>query len=95
MQIGLMMRTQRCSPTLLLCLLLALSLGCSRSCPPQKPAVVKVRENCLRQAAPTLDPIRDCLTRSQTGNDALDCLAQGVLVRDAWIVAALAVCGVP
>lgn len=87
-------RTRICSPRWLSVALLAAISGCCSSSQKAKPLPpVIVREACLHQAAPTLDSIRSCLGQAQTGEAALDCLAQGVIVRDAWIKGALAECG--
>lgn len=86
--------TQSCWPKLLACLLLAATGGCSRSCPPKIPTVVTVREPCIKEPAPALDSTRDCLGRATSYDDALDCLAQSVFVRDEWIAARIDECGV-
>jgi hypothetical protein len=89
-----MMSSRNCWSRWLLVLPLVLSIACGRSSQPQRPQIATVRESCLRQPAPTLEPIRVCLDQASDPGMALDCLAQGVLVREAWIAAAVAVCGV-
>lgn len=95
MRTGSMMHTRNCWLRWLLLLPLVATLGCSRSSPPPKPPqVVTVREACIRQAPPDMTPISKCLDTATSVDEAFDCLAQAILVRDAWIAAQIARCGV-
>lgn len=40
-----------------------------------------------------MDQVASCLTQTETIDGAFDCLAQGILVRESWIAAAIAACG--
>lgn len=87
------MRWMICSLTLLsLALWTAPMIGCCKRGAPVEPRVVTVRERCLRQPPP---PTPDLTTWCDPAKvDVRDCLAFEIVVRDRWIAAALAACGV-
>lgn len=87
------MPSMTCWPKLpLLALCSALTTGCCKPGAPVEPRVVTVRERCLRQPP---QPTPDLTTWCSPGKvDVRDCLAFEIVLRDRWIAAAIAACGV-
>ena len=82
-------------PRLLLSLLPVLMLGCWRHSQPQEPRMrtVEIQVTCPMRDPPP-DHVSEILDCSTLGNSVEDCQAHALVVRDAWIRAAILRCGV-